>query len=295
MQIDRLLETLFLLLKYKKTTALSLADRFKVSERTIYRDIDTLSLAGIPVYSVRGNGGGIFLDEDYLLERNFLTKTEKEQMLTALQLLRATNLFSAETLLNKYQTAAATADDGWLTLELNGQDTDSGFQECILLLKKSIFAKRQIRFIYYNQYGQTSLETVSPAQIIYRQNRWHLLAFCQTSGDYQMYRLDHMQKVTPTERTAALPAPVMPPPADTVNVRLKFSKRLWYKTYDDFYGWDIQRNDDGSYELEFQLLNDDSIYAYLISFGNNVEILSPRWLKEKIVKKLKVFLNNNQI
>jgi len=295
MQIDRLLETLFLLLKSKKTTAHSLARRFEVSVRTIYRDIDTLSLAGIPVYCTRGNGGGIFLDEEYLLERNFLTHTEKEQMTAALQLLKSTNLFPADTLMNKYHLSANSGDEDWLALELNDLEMDNGFVQDFLLLKKGITEKQQVQFIYYSRHGQTSLRTASPVRIIYRQNSWNLLAYCHDNTEYRLYPLKSLRSITLSGRAADLPLPVCTPAEDTIDVRLKFSKRLWYKIYDDFYGKDILRNTDGSYEVGFQLLNNDSLYAYLLSFGNNVEILSPLWLKKEIVEKLKIFLENNQI
>lgn len=215
-------------------------------------------------------------------------------MLTALQLLKATNLFPAEPLLNKYQITTNTASDSWLTLELNELDNGSDFQHNLLLLKEGITGKHKLQFIYYNQYGQTSLQTISPARIIFRQNSWYLLAFCHTNKEYQMFRLDHMRSISLTDQPANLPEPVQAPEPDTINVRLKFSKRLWYKVYDDFYGQDIERNDDGSYELELCLVNDDSLYTYLLSFGNNVEILSPRWLKKEMVQNLEVFLKNNQ-
>ncbi|MGF0033483.1 helix-turn-helix transcriptional regulator [Bariatricus sp. SGI.154] len=61
MQINRLFEIIYILLDKKMVTAKELADRFEVSVRTIYRDVETLSGAGIPIYMNRGKGGGITL------------------------------------------------------------------------------------------------------------------------------------------------------------------------------------------------------------------------------------------
>ena len=59
MQVNRLFEIIYILLENKVVTAKNLAERFEVSQRTIYRDIETLSTAGIPVYMSKGKGGGI--------------------------------------------------------------------------------------------------------------------------------------------------------------------------------------------------------------------------------------------
>lgn len=295
MQIDRLLDTLIFLLKYKKTTAQELAQRFQVSTRTIYRDVDTLSLSGIPVYCTQGNNGGIFLNSDYLLERNFLTKTEKEQMTVALHLLKSTNLFPIDRLLDKYTLLQNTNDEDWISWELNESDLNTGLQNDFLVLKQAITEHKKLQFIYYSSFGQTALKTVLPCRIIYRQNSWNLLGYCSDNREYQIYLISHIKSLQLLNESFILPKPILFPDQETITVRLKFSKRISYKMYDDFYQKDITQNKDGSYEVSLKLLNNDSLYTYLLSFGNNVEILSPVWLKEKLVKKLYSFLETNQI
>lgn len=84
MQISRLFEIVYLLLDKKCITAQELADRFEVSARTIYRDIDTLSQAGIPVFASRGKGGGIRLMDNFILNKSVLSKEEQSSILSAL-------------------------------------------------------------------------------------------------------------------------------------------------------------------------------------------------------------------
>ena len=85
MQINRLFEIVYILLERKTITAKELAERFEVSTRTIYRDIEILSQAKIPVYANKGNGGGIGLLEDYVLDKSVLSEEEQNQILFALQ------------------------------------------------------------------------------------------------------------------------------------------------------------------------------------------------------------------
>ena len=85
MSQGRLFELLCLLLERGRMTAPQLAEHFEVSVRTIYRDIDALSAAGVPVYSTPGKGGGVSLLEGYTLHRAAFTEEEQQLRLTALR------------------------------------------------------------------------------------------------------------------------------------------------------------------------------------------------------------------
>lgn len=85
MQINRLFEIVYILLDKKRVTSRELAERFEVSSRTIYRDIETLSAAGIPVYMSKGKGGGISLLPDFVLNKAVITDEEKEEILSSLK------------------------------------------------------------------------------------------------------------------------------------------------------------------------------------------------------------------
>ena len=98
MQINRLFEIIYLLLEKGSVTAAALAERFEVSVRTIYRDIDLLSGAGIPVYCSRGRGGGVSLLPDFVLDKSLLSEREQDEILFALQSVAATHAGGEEVL-----------------------------------------------------------------------------------------------------------------------------------------------------------------------------------------------------
>ena len=77
MQIDQLFEFVYILIDKKQSTASEMAKRFGVSTRTIYRWIDALSVSGVPVYSLKGRGGGIAISEKYALDKRILSEEER--------------------------------------------------------------------------------------------------------------------------------------------------------------------------------------------------------------------------
>lgn len=79
---SRLFRILYYLLEHNKVTALELAEELEVSVRTIYRDIDYISSAGIPIYATQGKNGGISIHDGFTLDKSILSQTEKEQILS---------------------------------------------------------------------------------------------------------------------------------------------------------------------------------------------------------------------
>lgn len=85
MKLERLLAMVVLLISKKQVQAAELAELFEVSVRTIYRDIETINRAGIPIVTSQGSGGGIGIMETYRLEREWLKEEELFAIASALQ------------------------------------------------------------------------------------------------------------------------------------------------------------------------------------------------------------------
>ena len=85
MQASRMFEMLYMLLERDKLTAAELAERLEVSVRTVYRDVQALSEAGMPVYADRGKGGGISILPSFKLSKSLLSEAERRSILASLQ------------------------------------------------------------------------------------------------------------------------------------------------------------------------------------------------------------------
>ena len=121
MRSERLFEIVFILLNQKRTTAQELAKKFAVSIRTVYRDIDILSCAGIPVYTVQGTGGGVFIDETYTINKSIVTQEEQDKILLALQCLSPVDEIHTESILNRL-SAIFQRNADWVKVDYSRWD-----------------------------------------------------------------------------------------------------------------------------------------------------------------------------
>ena len=119
MSAQRLFELLYVLLERGHVTAPELAQRFEVSVRTIYRDIDALSSAGIPIYAAPGRKGGIALLDGYVLDRALFTPEEQRQLLTALRALPELPGQDSALICAKLAALFRTEEPDWLQVDLS--------------------------------------------------------------------------------------------------------------------------------------------------------------------------------
>ena len=116
MKDSRLFRILYYVLERGKATASELADKFEVSVRTIYRDIDSISAAGIPIYTTQGRGGGIRLAEDFVLNKSLLSKAEREQIMVALNGMNEVNSLHESELLTKLSALFKIKNTNWIEI-----------------------------------------------------------------------------------------------------------------------------------------------------------------------------------
>lgn len=84
MKIDRLVSIIMILLNKERISAQELAVMFEVSPRTIYRDIDTINMAGIPVRATSGVGGGFEIMPEYKMDKTFFSSDDLSVLLMGL-------------------------------------------------------------------------------------------------------------------------------------------------------------------------------------------------------------------
>lgn len=151
MQVNnRLFEIAYILIQKKKVTAKELANKFEVSTRTIYRDIETLSRANIPIYATKGKEGGIEILDEYVLNKMLLTEEEQNQILFALQGIKKVAGQNEKDILEKLSRLFNKKADDWIRIEFSNWGKDKEKEERFNKIKAAILNKNRIKFEYYN-------------------------------------------------------------------------------------------------------------------------------------------------
>lgn len=286
MSVNRQFQMLYLLLERGQMTAGELAHALEVSTRTVLRDVDSLSAAGIPIYTTQGSRGGVALMEGYILDRTVFTEDEQHQLLTALQSMPGGEGAAA---LAKLTALFRRDEVDWLQVDLTRWGASQWDNQQFLLLKKAVLEHRVLRFSYASSYGELRQRRVRPARLVYKGQAWYLQAYDLDREAYRTFRISRMlspeltgevfhQRLTPPN----IEMEDEIPPLLRVEASLRFSSALAYRVYDEFDQAHVAPQDDGSLVVEAVFPADEWLYGYLLSFGAGVEVLSPPALREKL-------------
>lgn len=301
MKINRLLEITLILMNRGTVTARELADRFGVSARTIYRDIDVLSGAGVPVYTCKGSNGGIHLMEDYSLNKAIVSEHEADSLMLALKTLQATRFPELNATLDKLGALfKKSTQNDWVHVDFSPWGSEPNYENKFVNIKMAILNRKVIKFDYLSSLGEKTTRTVEPLQLVYKGQAWYLLGWCRSREDLRMFRISRMKNMTLmqdgfTPRSLESQAETKASPADPPDITravLRFRPEIMYRVYDDYDEDSITRNADGTCDVEMTVPEDEWLFGYILSFGSYVEVLSPDSLREKIIAKLKKALDN---
>ena len=288
---SRLFRILYLLLEKGSTTAPELARLFEVSVRTIYRDIERLSMAGIPIYSVSGKSGGIFLMKDFVLDRTLVSENEKIELLSALQGIQALTDNRQDFLLEKLESIFQVSTSPWIEIDLTDWRKREGQKELFDNIKQAILEKRRLGITYLGGSGQKTVRTVEPFKLVFKKRDWYLHAYCCLKEDWRFFKLSrirnyHLTNETVKQKNMLDSVDDSDQVANQIKVFLKFNSKLAFLVYEDFSEEEISLGKDGYYYVKTVLPEHESLYTYLLSYLDGVEILEPNHLKKKLLSRL---------
>lgn len=292
MQINRLLEIVYILLDKKTITARELSEHFEVSQRTIYRDIDTLSAAGIPIYTNKGKGGGISLLDNFVLNKSMLSEKEQVDILSSLQGLNALNVPDMEPVLKKLSIIFDKNNTSWIDVDFSHWGSNSVEREKFNTLKTAILNRNILTFDYYSSYGEKTERTIEPVKLLFKGQGWYIYGFCSAKNDFRIFKVTRIKNLTISKETftRVVPEDIWGNPKDHNNrmlkLVLKIESRMAYRIYDEFEEAYISKNPDGSFTVTSTFPEDEWVYGYILSFGNYAEVLEPERVREIIKRKL---------
>ncbi len=298
MQVSRLFEIIYILLDKKHITANELAEHFEVSKRTIMRDLDVLIVSGVPINKTLGKGGGISIDEDFILDKTHLSEDEQNQIIFALQSLSATKNIDAQDTLSKLSTFFSKTNTDWIEIDFSRWGNALSDKDKFDSLKKAIIGGIAVSFEYASSYGETTIRKVYPLKFILKSNSWYIQAYCLSKNDYRTFKLNRIYNLNILDEKFDNKNFVAPPitneniqSSNMIHLKLLFSSNMAYRIYDEFNPKDVIKNEDDSLLVEIDLPHDEWVYGFLLSFGNYVKVLEPDLVKDNLLKKVEEIKN----
>ncbi len=297
MQESRLFRIIYYLIEKGKTTAPELAEKFEVSTRTIYRDIDVISSVGVPIYVTTGRNGGIQIADDFILDRLLLSDQEKEDILTALRSLSAVENNSRHTL-SKLSSIFHTKSENWLEVDFSRWGNKSQDNTMFQTFKNAIISHKIVHIKYANTRGEINERFICPLKMVYKSKSWYIKAYCLNKSDFRIFKMTRIIEAQEIEKHFnAIEFPQENNKDWNINceqVILRFPQTMAYRIYDEFEVDEIHKKDDGDYIISTQMPIDQWLIGYLLSFGCDVSIIEPVYLKNIICDVAKKIYEQNK-
>jgi predicted DNA-binding transcriptional regulator YafY len=298
MKLDRLMGILTILLQNDRVTAPFLAEKFEVNRRTIGRDIDALCMAGIPIVTHQGIGGGISIAEGFKLDKSVLTANELSDIIAALKgigsVSEQTNI--ERTLLKLHaNTNAVVSLREPVVIDLSSYYKGT-LTEKIELIKRAVFEARIIEFDYYYEKGESHRQ-IEPYFVIFQWTSWYVFGFCHKRKDFRMFKLLRLWNLQLCDETFS-PREIPPEKRDfhikydgDMKVIAVFDPSVKYRLIET-YGLDcfIETAEGLRFEMEFS--NRDYLINWMLGFGGMVKVLEPLDIAEGIKTAAKSILSN---
>ncbi|MGE8006280.1 helix-turn-helix transcriptional regulator [Lysinibacillus sp. NPDC093216] len=303
MELERLLSIIIILLNRRKVQAKELAEQFEVSIRTIYRDIDSINAAGIPIVTYQGTNGGIGLSEGYRLDRNLLTNDELATIVTALRSISTSyGKEQNQRLVEKINSVVLPAHEEEFQHKTNRVLIDYSPWEGIerlrpklQLLDEAIDSSILVYFTYSNAEGEVSQRIVEPHMLMLKGRQWYLQAYCLEKKEFRLFKLKRMKGLeVDRERNFIRRDPATQKhvegkrkfkPSDVPEVVFQFQDEARHLAEEWFGIEELLPVEDGSWLVKKAYPENEWLYSFILSLGHHVEVLEPQHLREIIASR----------
>ena len=294
MKTDRLYALTLYLLNHGRTPASELAERFEVSVRTIQRDMDALSRAGIPVYALTGINGGYEISDTFKMNNQLMSGDDFAWIATALKGLKTVASNSrADEIVEKIRAVSDSGDTGII---LDFSVLREGGEMLLQTLQSAVLHRKKVRFSYTNNRGETRVHCVEPVAVIYRWYSWYMLAYLGEPEDYRTYKLVRMENACVMEEGFTKdhrPAEEILKECDhsynsnlvTTGVKLHCHGNAVHRIREYLNGKTVETCEDGSAIMEIHIVENEQWWiGVLLSQGKDIKVLEPESIRNRIVE-----------
>lgn len=306
MKIDRLVSIIMILLEKERISAKELADMFEVSIRTIYRDVESINLAGIPIYSTSGVGGGFEIMQKYKIDKKIFSTNDISTILMGLSSI--SNMVHGDEILNALAKVKSfiPADkkkdievkSNQILIDLTPWMTNKNIQSYIEIIKDALRESNLLSFEYLNQYGEKTSRIVEPYQLVLKNNQWYLQAFCNMRNDFRLFKISRMSNLKMKEEKF-IPRNYEKPllsfdnmgKSDFTKVKIRIHKSVMERIldfcpYDEFYP-----DGENYFIINFSFIENEYCYDMLLSLGDKCECLEPTRIRQEMKNRIQKMID----
>lgn len=298
MQIDQLFEFVYILIDKKQVTAKEMAERFGVSTRTVYRWMEALSVSGVPVYSLKGRGGGIAISEKFSMDNTVLSEEERLAIVSSVKALENLSGKSGTSITPERKAAdklsrLVASDINWLEVDFAPWSPEgSEVRNLFSILRDSILKKRQISFDYFTGDGRSEKRIVHPWKLVFRGQAWYLLGWCTLRKSERFFKLTRMRNLVMTSKNANVTrnqgieesAQTSEYSAPLIQIKAKITKEKISYLMDSFICSEIKPQKNGYVNVTFMAPDTPWLCEIFLSFGAQIKIVSPVKIKNTIAE-----------
>lgn len=291
MKLNRQIGILSVLLQKETTTAPELAERFEVSRRTINRDIEDLCMAGIPIVTTQGVGGGIRIMDGFTMDRTLFNAKEMQMIMAGLRSLDSISGSQyCNHLMEKIKIGSSQFVSGTDTMliDLSTWYKDSITQK-IGIIQDAIELKKMIKFWYYTSKEEVERE-MEPYYLIFKWTNWYVYGYCNLRNDYRLFKLTRMEDIRHTCDFVGrknVPLPNLDQEVifqEKNHVRAIFEPRMKWVLVEQFGIHSFTEQPDGRLLLEYEYNGLENLIEWLLSCGDGVTVLEPEHVRKTIYR-----------
>lgn len=301
MKVDRLVSIIMILLDKERIGAQELADMFEVSPRTIYRDIDAINMAGIPVCSSPGVGGGFEIMQGYKIDKKVFSTADLSAILMGLSslsnMVRGDELVNALAKVKSFIPADRVKDIelkvDQIYIDLSPWMGNSSIQPYLEIIKAALQENKLLTFEYIAHHGKKTARTIEPYQLVLKSSHWYLRGYCHKRNDFRLFRLSRMSNLQMKEDTFT-PRDYQKPILDFADIletmQTKIKIRIHKSVMDrvlDFCSYeDFSPDGDEYYIVSFPFIENEYHYDILFSLGDKCECLEPLHIRSEMKRRI---------
>lgn len=305
MKFEIMLGILFTLLEKRKVNASEIAQKYGVSARSVYRYVDEMTVAGVPIDVLRGQNGGIFISDAFKLPKGMLTKAEYGRAIDAMlamneqlgdpDLESAIKKLSAQVKREKQNLTVS----GNILVDSGSWGDSRRFSEKLALVERATEECEALDIDYISREGEHSQRRIYPHLLVYKQNIWYVYAYCTARKAFRLFKLGRMRAVIktgvpfekiPFERED-IPLTFWHDSGDAVNAVFEISPEA-LPFAEEWLGIENIRPRGERYFAEVNLPDDEALVGKILSVGAGFKVVSPQSLAEKVQREAERIAKN---